>query len=66
MDIYLDKLDIITQNKYQEFKEKVEELLAFYQKTNSEKYNLVKEKQNKQKVNGILQQIQLQEVLDIV
>lgn len=44
MDIYLDKLDIITQNKYQEFKEKVEELLAFYQKTNSEKYNLVKEK----------------------
>lgn len=44
MEIYLDKLDSITQTKYQEFKEKVEELLAFYQETDPERYNLVNEK----------------------
>lgn len=44
MEIYLDKLDSITQTKYQEFKEKVEELLAFYQETDPERYNLVKDK----------------------
>ena len=44
MEIYLDKLYSITQTKYQEFKEKVEELLAFYQETDPERYNLVKDK----------------------
>ena len=44
MEIYLDNLDSITQTKYQEFKEKVEELLAIYQETDSQRYNWVKEK----------------------
>lgn len=51
MEIYLDKLDSITQTKYQEFKEKVEELLAFYQKTDPERYNLVKDKIEQTKGN---------------
>lgn len=51
MEIYLDKLDSITQTKYQEFKEKVEELLAFYQETDSERYNLVKDKIEQTKGN---------------
>lgn len=51
MEIYLDKLDSITQTKYQEFKEKVEELLAFYQETGPERYNLVKEKIEQTKNN---------------
>lgn len=51
MEIYLDKLDSITQTKYQEFKEKVEELLAFYQETDSERYNLVKDKIEQKKGN---------------
>ncbi len=44
MEIYLNKLDNITQNKYEEFKENVEKLLENYQKEDSERYNLVKEK----------------------
>ena len=51
MEIYLDKLDSITQTKYQEFKEKVEELLTFYQKTDPERYNLVKDKIEQTKCN---------------
>lgn len=51
MEIYLDKLDGITQTKYQEFKEKVEELLAFYQETDTERYNLVKDKIEQTKGN---------------
>lgn len=51
MEIYLDKLDSITQTKYQEFKEKVKELLAFYQETDSERYNLVKDKIEQTKGN---------------
>ena len=51
MEIYLDKLDSITQTKYQEFKEKVEELLAFYQETDPERYNLVKDKIEQTKDN---------------
>lgn len=51
MEIYLDKLGSITQTKYQEFKEKVEELLAFYQETNPERYNLVKDKIEQTKGN---------------
>lgn len=51
MEIYLDKLDSITQTKYQEFKEKVEELLAFYQETDPERYNLVKDKIEQTKGN---------------
>lgn len=51
MEIYLDKLDSITQTKYQEFKEKVEELLTFYQETNPERYNLVKDKIEQTKGN---------------
>ena len=51
MEIYLDKLDSITQTKYQEFKEKVEELLAFYQETDLERYNLVKDKIEQTKGN---------------
>ena len=51
MEIYLDKLDSITQTKYQEFKEKVEELLAFYQETDPERYTLVKDKIEQTKDN---------------
>ena len=51
MEIYLDKLDSITQTKYQEFKEKVEELLTFYQETDPERYNLVKDKIEQTKGN---------------
>ncbi len=51
MEIYIDKLDSITQTKYQEFKEKVEELLAFYQETDPERYNLVKDKIEQTKDN---------------
>ena len=51
MEIYLDKLDGITQTKYQEFKEKVEELLSFYQETDTERYNLVKDKIEQTKGN---------------
>lgn len=51
MEIYLDELDSITQTKYQEFKEKVEELLAFYQETDTERYNLVKDKIEQTKGN---------------
>ena len=51
MEIYLDKLDSITQTKYKEFKEKVEELLAFYQETDPERYNLVKDKIEQTKDN---------------
>ncbi len=51
MEIYLDKLDSITQTKYQEFKEKVEELLTFYQGTDPERYNLVKDKIEQTKGN---------------
>lgn len=32
MEIYLDKLDNVTQIKYQEFNEKVKELLELYKK----------------------------------
>ena len=38
MEIYLDKLDSITQTKYKEFKEKVQELLTTYQETDSERF----------------------------
>ena len=51
MEIYLDKLDSITQTKYQKFKEKVEELLTFYQETDPERYNLVKDKIEQTKGN---------------
>lgn len=44
MDIQLDELDEITQGKYLEFKEKVEELLKKYQQMYSEKYELIKQK----------------------
>ena len=44
MEIYLDKLDSITQTKYQEFKEKVQELLATYHRTDTDRFNLVKDK----------------------
>ena len=38
MEIYLDKLDSITQTKYQEFKEKVQELLITYHETDTERF----------------------------
>ena len=44
MDINLDKLDSVTQTRYKEFKEKVKELLATYQQTDQERFDLVKEK----------------------
>jgi len=44
MDINLENLDGITQTKYQEFKEKVQELLATYQEKEKERFNLVKER----------------------
>ena len=44
MDINLDKLDSVTQTKYKEFKEKVEELLKTYLETDTERFNLVKKK----------------------
>ena len=44
MKIYLDELDSITQTKYQEFKEKVQELLATYHETDTERFELVKKK----------------------
>lgn len=44
MDINLDKVDSVTQTKYKEFKEKVEELLKTYLKTDTERFNLVKKK----------------------
>lgn len=44
MDINLDKLDSVTQTKYKEFKEKVQELLATYQETDTERFDLVKKK----------------------
>lgn len=44
MDINLDNLDSVTQTKYREFKEKVEELLAIYQKTDIHRFDLVKKK----------------------
>lgn len=44
MDINLDKLDSVTQTKYREFKEKVEELLATYQQTDTDRFDLVKKK----------------------
>ena len=44
MEINLDELDNITQTKYKEFKEKVEELLETYQQTDKERFNLVKSK----------------------
>lgn len=51
MEIYLDKLDNVTQIKYQEFNEKVKELLELYKKKDIEKYNLVKEKIEQTKGN---------------
>lgn len=44
MEIYLDKLDSITQTKYKEFKEKVQDLLTTYHETDTERFNLVKDK----------------------
>lgn len=44
MEIYLDEVDSITQTKYQEFKEKVQELLATYHETDTERFELVKKK----------------------
>lgn len=44
MDINLDKVDSVTKTKYKEFKEKVEELLKTYLKTDTERFNLVKKK----------------------
>ena len=44
MKIYLDELDSITQTKYQEFKEKVQELLATYHEIDTERFELVKKK----------------------
>lgn len=44
MEIYLDKLDSITQTKYQEFKEKVQELLITYHETDTERFDLIKDK----------------------
>lgn len=44
MDINLDKVDSVTQTKYKEFKEKVEELLKTYLETDTERFNLVKKK----------------------
>ena len=44
MDINLDTLDSITQNKYKEFKDTVQELLIFYQKSDSDRFELVKKK----------------------
>lgn len=44
MDINLDNLDSVTQTKYREFKEKVEELLAIYQEIDTHRFDLVREK----------------------
>lgn len=44
MDINLDELDSVTQTKYREFKEKVEELLEIYQQTDTDRFDLVKKK----------------------
>ena len=44
MKIYLDNLDSITQTKYKEFQDKVEELLAKYQTTDLDRFEKVKNK----------------------
>lgn len=44
MDIQLDELNEVTQGKYLEFKDKVEELLKKYQQMYSERYELIGQK----------------------
>lgn len=44
MDIILDNLDNITQNKYKEFQKQVQELLNTYKQTDSSRFDLVKRK----------------------
>ena len=44
MEINLDKLDEVTQSRYKEFKEKVQELLMNYQQKDNKRFNLVKTK----------------------
>lgn len=51
MNINLDKLDSVTQTKYKEFKEKVEELLTTYKQTDIERFDLVKNKIEQTKGN---------------
>lgn len=50
MKIYLDKLDSISQTKYKEFGDKVQELLAKYNEMDLERFELVKSKL--EKTNG--------------
>ncbi len=51
MNIDLDKLDDVTKEKYKEFKEKIEKLLAVYQKTDARRFELVKKKIEQTKGN---------------
>ncbi len=44
MDINLDELDSVTQTKYKEFQDKVQELLTSYQEKDMERFDLVKKK----------------------
>ena len=44
MDINLDNLDSITQDKYKEFKKIVQDLLISYKKSDPERFELVKKK----------------------
>lgn len=55
MEINLDKLDEVTQSRYKEFKEKVQELLMNYQQKDNKRFNLVKTKIEQTMVIGILQ-----------
>ena len=44
MKINLDRLDSITQAKYKDFEEKVERFLSEYEESDSDRYNLVKDR----------------------
>ena len=44
MDVKIDSLSSITQARYMEFKQKVQELLASYQEKDNARFNLVKKK----------------------
>lgn len=44
MKINLDRLDSITQAKYKDFEENVERFLSEYEESDSDRYNLVKDR----------------------
>ena len=44
MEIYLDRLDAITQERYREFQERVQELLATYQESDRERFDSISQR----------------------